>query len=448
MKHIALLTFILIFNFSFAQKKELRKAQKLYDAGDISGASQILLENQSILENADKKVKPNYDFLRGKIAQNNKDFQDAFDLFITLKEVVSIKEEVAQQLNLLSADIVNSAIDDNGNGDFKSSTEKLYLAYMIDPELNADYLYYAASSAVNAEMFDVALNYYIELKDKNYTGIVTKYFVTEVESGEETEVSESEYNLYKKSKSYQNHRQEDTPSRLPEIVKNIALIHAQLGDKDKAMAAVQEARLADPNDLNLILTEANIYIELGEKSKFQDLMNEAIAQDPNNANLYYNLAVVTSDLGEKEAAKGYYKKAIDIDPGYKNAYLNLVALILEGEQPIVEKMNSLGMSAKDNAKYDLLKKEREKLYKECIPILNSLVEIDVKDISVMKTFMNIYATIDDNEGYKRIFSIAEPLVLEKIDKGEDKINNINFLKNAYYATDNTDGYKRMKALLD
>ena len=337
MKHIALLTFILIFNFSFSQKKELRKAQKLYDAGDISGASQLLLENQSILENADKKVKPNYDFLRGKIAQNNKDFQDAFDLYVSLKEVASIKEEVAQQLNLLSGDIVNSAIDDNGNGNFKSSTEKLYLAYMIEPELNLDYLYYAASSAVNAEMFDVALNYYIELKDKNYTGVVTKYFVTEVESGEETEVSESEYNLYKKSKSYENHRQEDTPSRFPEIVKNIALIHAQLGDKDKAMSAVQEARLADPNDLNLILTEANIYIELGEKSKFQDLMNEAIAQDPENANLYYNLAVVTSDLGEKEAARGYYEKAIELDPAYENAYMNLVALILSRSKKSLSK---------------------------------------------------------------------------------------------------------------
>ena len=406
MKHIALLTFILIFNFSFAQKKELRKAQKLYDAGDISGASQLLLENQSILENADKKVKPNYDFLRGKIAQNNKDFQDAFDLYVSLKEVASIKEEVAQQLNLLSGDIVNSAIDDNGKGDFKSSTEKLYLAYMIDPELNADYLYYAASSAVNAEMFDVALNYYIELKDKNYTGVVTKYFVTEVESGEETEVSESEYNLYKKSKSYENHRQEDTPSRFPEIVKNIALIHAQLGDKDKAMAAVQEARLADPNDLNLILTEANIYIELGEKSKFQDLMNEAIAQDPNNANLYYNLAVVTSDLGEKEAARGYYEKAIELDPAYENAYMNLVALILEQEQEIVEQMNSLGTSAADNAKYDALKTDREELYKECVPILKSLIEIGANQDAV-KTLMNIYGTLGDNEGYKEMKGLLQ-----------------------------------------
>ncbi len=406
MKRIALLTLLLLFNFSFSQKKELRKAQKLYDAGDVAAASQILADNQSILENADQKVKPNYEFLKGKIAQNNKEFQTAFDLFNSVKDVASIKDEVIQQLNLLSADIVNSAIDDNGSGDFKSSTEKLYMAYMIDPELNKDYLYFAASSAVNAEMFDVALDYYIQLKEMGYTGVVTKYFVTEIDSGVETEVTESEYNLYQKSKSYENHREEDTPSRFPEIVKNIALIHAQMGDNDKAMAAVQEARKSNPSDLNLILTEANIYIELGEKEKFQSLMSEAIAQDPNNANLYYNLAVVTSDLGEKDAARGYYEKAIEIDPNYENAYLNLVALILEGEQTIVEQMNSLGTSAADNAKYDALKLDREELYKECVPILRSLIGIGENE-NAIKTLMNIYGTLGDNEGYKEMKALLD-----------------------------------------
>ena len=406
MKRIALLTLLLLFNFSFSQKKELRKAQKLYDAGDVAAASQILADNQSILENADQKVKPNYAFLKGKIAQNNKEFQTAFDLFNSVKDVASIKDEVIQQLNLLSADIVNSAIDDNGSGDFKSSTEKLYMAYMIDPELNKDYLYFAASSAINAEMFDVALDYYIQLKEMGYTGVVTKYFVTEIDSGVETEVTESEYNLYQKSKSYENHREEDTPSRFPEIVKNIALIHAQMGDNDKAMAAVQEARKSNPSDLNLILTEANIYIELGEKEKFQSLMSEAIAQDPNNANLYYNLAVVTSDLGEKDAARGYYEKAIEIDPNYENAYLNLVALILEGEQTIVEQMNSLGTSAADNSKYDALKSDREELYKECVPILKSLIGIGENE-NAIKTLMNIYGTLGDNEGYKEMKALLD-----------------------------------------
>ena len=406
MKRITLLALLLLFNFSFSQKKELRKAQKLYDSGDVSGASQLLEDNQSLFDNADPKIKLNYDFLRGKIAQNNKEFKIAYDLFTSLKGVESIKDEVKQQLSQLSADIVNSAIDDNNTGDFKSSTEKLYMAYLIDPELNKDYLYFAASSAVNAEMFDVALEYYIQLKEMNYTGVVTKYYVTEIESGDETEVTESEYNLYKKSKSYENHREEDTPSKFPEIVKNIALIHAQRGDNEKAITAVQEARLSNPTDLNLILTEANIYIELGEKEKFQILMNEAIAQSPNNANLYYNLAVVTADLGEKEAAMGYYEKAIEIDPNYQNAYLNLVALILEGEERIVEEMNSLGTSSADNAKYDALKLDREELYRECVPILKALTELGDNEDAI-KTLMNIYGTLGDNEGYKEMKALLE-----------------------------------------
>ena len=402
MKRITLLSLILLFNFSFSQKKELRKAQKLYDAGDISGASQMLTEFQAILENADQKVKPGYEFLKGKIAQNNKEFQTAYDLFVSLKEVAAIQEEVIQQLLILSSDIVNSAIDDNANNEFKSSTEKLYLAYLIDTEANKDYLYFAASSAVRAEMFQVALDYYIQLKEIDYTGVDTKYFATEKDSGTETEVTKAQYDLYQKSKAYEGFREENTESKFPEIVKNIALIYSQLGDNDKAMMAVQEARRSNPNDLNLILTEANIYIQLDEKEKFQELMTEAIAQDPENANLLYNLAVVTSDLGNKEDARGYYEKAIEIDPNYKNAYLNLVALILEGEQSIVEQMNSLGTSAADNVKYENLKTDRENIYKECIPILKTLIEIGDNEVDAIKTLMNIYGTLGDTEGYKEM----------------------------------------------
>lgn len=402
MKRTTLIIFLLAINFSFSQKKELRKAQKLFDGGDIAAASQVLTEFQSILESADQKVKPQYQFLKGKIAQQNKEFKIAYDLFNNIKENSSLKEEVTQQMLLLSADIVNSAIDDNNAGNFKASTEKLYMAYNIDPEANQDYLYFAASSAVNADMFEVALSYYIKLKEIKYTGVVTKYFVTEVDSGNEIEVTQSEYDLYKKSKSYEGFREEETPSRFPEIVKNIALIYSELGDNDKAMSAVQEARKENPDDLNLILTEANIYIQLGEKERFQELMSQAIAQDPDNANLLYNLAVVTSDLGDKAAARGYYEKAIEIDPNYRNAYLNLVALILEGEQDIVEQMNSLGTSAADNARYDSLKSSREDLYRECVPILKSLIKIGDAEEDAIKTLMNIYGTLGDTEGFKEM----------------------------------------------
>ena len=361
MKRIILLLFLIVFNFGFAQKKELRKAQKLYNAGDLIGSEKILKDFHSLLENIDDKLKPTYNLLKGKLAKDNKQFVRAFDILMPLKGVKSIEEDLESTLALLAVDLVNSAIDDNSKGDFKSSAEKLYLAYKVDKEQNVDYLYFAASSAVNAKQFEKSLEYYTLLKDMNYTGVVTKYFVTEVDTDTENEVTKSEYDLYKKSRSYKDFREEETESKFPEIVKNIALIYAQMGDDDKAMKAVQEARISSPNDINLILTEANIYIQLGEKVKFQELMNQAIAQDPNNPGLFYNLAVVTSDLGDKNSAREYYEKAIEIDPNYQNAYLNLVALILEGEQQIVEEMNSLGTSSKDNARYDSLKLEREKL---------------------------------------------------------------------------------------
>jgi hypothetical protein len=41
-----------------------------------------------------KKSKPGYDFLTAKIAKITREFQLAYDLFTSLSEEVSIKEEV------------------------------------------------------------------------------------------------------------------------------------------------------------------------------------------------------------------------------------------------------------------------------------------------------------------------------------------------------------------
>ena len=128
-------------------------------------------------------------------------------------------------------------------------------------------------------------------------------------------------------------------------------------------------------------------------------MQEAIAQDPNNANLYFNLGVVNADLGDTAAAREYYEKSIEIDPTFESGYLNLVAVILEGEAGLVEEMNSLGNSRADNARYEVLKKEREDLYQECIPILKKIVDLN-KNENAVRTLMNIYGTLGDTEGFK------------------------------------------------
>ena len=407
MKHFFTFLLTLVVTLGWAQKKELKQAQKLYKSAKISEAKASLDANQALLETAELKYAAPYNLLRSQITLAEEAYQASYDYLQLAQKDSGLSSKTDEQKRLLIDAIINTAIEQSESKEFVASAKNLYLSYVIDPVANVDYLYYAASNAVNASEYELSLKYYNILKDIKYTGITTKQYVTEVANNTEIEVSESEYSIYQKSKDYTNFRTEDTESKFPEIVKNIALIYNQLGQKEKAIAAVKDARAENPNDLGLILTEANIYIELGEKEKFKVLMGEAIAQDPENANLYYNLGVVTADLGDKENARAYYEKAIAIDPSMENGYLNLVALILEDETSIVEEMNSLGNSRADNAKYDILKGKRESVYSECVPILKKLISISESNQEAARTLMNIYATLGDNEGFMEMKKLLE-----------------------------------------
>ena len=406
MKTLLPLLFSLFLTFSFAQKKEIKKAIKLFDSGDVQGATAMLESSAALFDAADQKILNQKTYLEGQIAQSNKDFNLAYEKFMAFKDAGGANPNFDTQLNSLTSDIVNEAIGDNEEKRFAVAAGKLHLAYQINPEGNQDYLYYAASSAVNGSNFELALEYYDELKKIKYTGITTQYFAISADSGEEVELSASEYDLYKKTKQYTDFREEDTESRFPEIVKNIALIYAKLGDNERAMDAVKEARKEDPKDLNLILTEANLYIQLEENDRFEALMKEAIEQDPTNATLYFNLGVINAQRGMNEEAKGYYQKSIELDPNSESGYLNLVSLILEGESTIVEEINSLGNSRADNARYEQLKTDRENLYLECVPILKKLVALS-NNQEAIKTLMNIYGTLGDNEGFKEMKALVE-----------------------------------------
>ena len=228
------------------------------------------------------------------------------------------------------------------------------------------------------------------------------YYATEVSTGDEIEVPDAAtFEIYKKSKDFKDLREDLTPSRRPEIVKNIALIYVQKGDNEAAMQAVKDARSVSPKDVSLILTEADLYNKIGDEARFASLMEEAIAQDPNNAVLYYNLGVVNGNKGNRDAAISYYKKAMELDPAYEPTYLNLASIILEGEADIVEQMNALGNSAAENRKYDVLKQKREGIFLEAVPYLEKLVSINPKNTDALTTLKNIFGTIGDTANFKK-----------------------------------------------
>ena len=419
MKKLAILMMLMICSNSFTQKKELRQINKLISESFFNEAQSSLEAISSLVEVSDDKIKAQYYFYLAKVSNELEKFNDAIKAYENLKSIndsaysTIIKTEFDFLYSQIETSIINSAVEDNRNSNYSVASDKLIMAYRMNEEKNRDYLYFAAGSSVNSKEYDKALNYYVELKENNYTGVIDEYYITNNETGEEEKVSETEFDLLKNSKDYSNPIVGQTESRYPEIVKNIALIYVQQGKNDVAIEAIQEARSIQPDDTSLILNEADLYIRISNNSddeserdlyrkKFKELMELAITNDPENGILYYNLGVISSEQGENDSALEYYKKAIEFKPDYVDAYLNLVAVILDGEQSIVDEMNNLGTSKKDNIRYDELIVERENLYKECIPFLEKLIEVSPTNIDALNTLKNIYGVLGENEKFKDI----------------------------------------------
>jgi tetratricopeptide (TPR) repeat protein len=399
-----------------AQKKELKAAQKLVDASLYEKALVALDEMKPLMDSAEAKYSSQYYYLLGISKQKAKAFDEAIAAFkkvnfieknSNLKKYSSLVE-----INVpsLTNDLINEAVDLNSRNEYLAASKLLFTAYEIDTKNNTDYLYYAASSAVNAGDYDTSLVYYTKLKDLNYEGRKKVYYATGVSTGDEMEVPDlATFEIYKKSKDFKNLREDLTPSRLPEIVKNIALIYVQKGDNEAAMQAVKDARSVSPKDVSLILTEADLYNKIGDEARFASLMEEAIGQDPNNAVLYYNLGVVNGNNGNRDEAILYYKKAMDLDPTYEPTYLNLASMILDGEADIVDQMNALGNSAAENRKYDALKQKRESIFLEAVPYLETLVDINPKNKDALTTLKNIFGTIGDTVNFKKYRDMLDNL---------------------------------------
>jgi hypothetical protein len=71
MKTLLPLFFTLFLTFSFGQKKEVKKATKLFESGDVQAATAMLESNAALFDTAEPKIINQKTFLEGKIAQSN-----------------------------------------------------------------------------------------------------------------------------------------------------------------------------------------------------------------------------------------------------------------------------------------------------------------------------------------------------------------------------------------
>ncbi|MDQ8013854.1 MAG: tetratricopeptide repeat protein [Flavobacterium nitrogenifigens] len=407
-KYVILASALLISVATFAQKDQIKNAEKALKGGDAQGALAQLKDAENLIVNAKDTEQAQYYFVQGnaflelanKKVEEGKNLLAAADSYKKLIEVekTSGKQKYSTQaatsITNIKGLLINSAIADTQSNKHVDGAKKLYEAYELDKKDTIN-LYYAASTAVNSQDFDLALPMYEELKKLNYSGKGTMYTAVNKASGNDDSFANAkERDLAVKLGTHEKPKTEAIPSKRGEIYKNLALILVQKGRTEDAKKAIADARKANPDDTSLILTEANLYLETKDFDMYKKLVGEALEKDPNNADLVFNLGVISAGAKNNADAEKYYLKAIEINPNYTNAYLNLAALKLEAEKPIIDEMNKLGTSAKDMKRYDVLKAQREAVFKGVIPYLKKANELDPKNEDVSKTLLGVYSALE------------------------------------------------------
>lgn len=392
----------------YSQKKELREASKLIKQGSFTEAIATLKTLEGTIESTDADTQAEYYLNLGRAYAGNTNITaaDAAKSAEAFEKLRSLNSKHARGLDdelfTLRVKIVNSAVADQNSGKHQSAADKLFASYTLSPRDTSD-LYYAAINLVNAKNYSQAINYFEKLLDMNYEGVTKLYTATNKETGEiERYENKADRDLLIKTGQFIKPTEEVSSSKRADIISSLGILYIDQDNLDKATSLIAQARAASPNDISLVQAEAAIALKMNDMKKYNELMQQVVANDPDNYELYFNLGVSASNMNDFDNAQKYYLKALEIEPNYYNANINYALLIIEKGDQLVEQMNSLGMSAADNKKYDQLQEELYGLYSEAIPYFKKATEIKKDDVELKRTLMNIYTILGNDEEAKKI----------------------------------------------
>ena len=391
---------------TFAQKKELKAAEKALKSNNFSEAKSIINQAEAMLSSMDDKSKAKFYYLKGKALYangtgTNADVEQAILSFD--QSGSSYGTEVGEIKKSIESTFLTKANEHYKSSNFAEASKGFDMLYKIVPT-DTTYLYYAAASAVSGQDYESALVHYNTLKELGYTGIQTQYLATNAETGEEEMMDEKTRDLFVRAGSHTKPRDQVTESKLGEITKNIALILSAQDKPEEALAAIKDARSANPDNVDLIINEANMYLQLKDEAKFKTLMEEAVQKQPNNASLHYNIGVMSMKNKNLVVARESFHKVLEIDPSFADAALNLSTSYIDEGNGLIEEMNSLGSSAADDKKYDELKARKSSLFQKGADLLIGFMNSnpDANNMNILEQLKNIYNALGEGAKAKEI----------------------------------------------
>lgn len=401
----------------FAQKKEIRDAEKALESGNFNETISLLQSVESQVSSLNDSYKGRYYFnlgtalaLKSAVSGSMDDVRKANE-YLNLATDLGKKEEANNSLQMIYQGLINAGVQDQNSGNYKGAYEKLHTLYEINPG-DTLYLLAAANNAYNAQLDDEAIKLYEQLRDIGYKGNTLEYIAIEKSTGkEEVFTNASTRDVYVQSGEYIKPSVRRAPSREGDVIKQLAFLYLRNDQKDKALSAIEQAKKGNHDDIHILKAEAIIYQEMGEDKKLHGLLHQLIRKDPEGASTYYMmLGDAAIKKGKEDAAKEMFEKAIKADPTSLDAYNNMANIYLSKQEAIVNEMNTLGMSKADTKRYDQLSAERNELLNKALPYIEKIYEIDPENMEVIQSLYQLHSQLrnrDEAQKYKSILDEAK-----------------------------------------
>lgn len=268
--------------------------------------------------------------------------------------------EIATRISSVMTSYYSQGADDYNSGKFAEAAPLFKKAYDIAKSLGGgteagEMLNLAATSALRAEDYNTALEYFNEVKA----------------NGNET----------------------------ADIYRHLAACYNGLGNAEQAMAMINAGLEKDPSNANLILEKVNAYLKEGKGVEAVADLDKLHQLDPNNAQLLFVMGTIYGDetnegVFDTDKARQYYEQALAINPEYYDATYNLGVLYTTMANKKIEQANEItGFSKAEQEQYNNLIEEANELLRTGMPFLKKAYEAQPSD-DVKNVLRSIYVKLN------------------------------------------------------
>ena len=177
----------------------------------------------------------------------------------------------------------------------------------------------------------------------------------------------------------------------------------EMGDTIAAEKALKTGRKVHPDDLGLLLEQAQVYLEKGQSKELINSLKQAIAKEPNspnNANLYFLIGKSYDDLKDLGKAEDNYKKALKVNPNFFEAYYNIGAIYVNKASVLQKEANNLPLS--EDKKYKKLNDSANANLEIAVPWLEKALKLKPTDQATVKALKEAYTRLKMNNKLKEL----------------------------------------------